>query len=145
MNINLSCPCIYYTRDDEIHLFKFHERNIVLFMTCAPDNGNECPCHVTRLVVICLCCVLSSAPGSTSDSSCLWRLIPPTGSEKTNDVGHLRPGRGLLLFVCGDMTLCCLSLSPCCHVTPLMRSSDVIRCGEKGARSLIQATFKING
>ena len=68
------------------------------------DNDNECPlCHVTRLV-ICLCCPVSSAPGS--DSSCLRRLDPPTGSEKTNDVGHL-------VWVTEDCFYLCAVTWPC--------------------------------
>ena len=60
----------------------------------------------------CLLFILSSA----ANAECAWlrQLLSPasgsSGSGKTNDVGHLRPGRGLFLFVCGDMTLRCLGL-----------------------------------
>ena len=110
-------------------------------MTCVCTQAGTMAMNAPRVSPSRDLFILSSA----ANAECAWlrQLLSPasgssdSGSGKTNDVGHLRPGRGLFLFVCGDMTLRCLGLGLCCHVTPLMRSPackqspDVIRCGEE--------------
>ena len=84
-------------------------------MTCVCTGAGTMAMNAPPVSVrheTCLLFILSSA----ANAECAWlrQLLSPasgssdSGSGKTNDVGHLRPGRGLFLFVCGDMTLRCL-------------------------------------